>query len=180
MRHQEDADLLAKMRRNDLFAWGAGRWTVFPSTDFHETKNRRLWDGQERGWPLWKGESFGQFDPQGAGERRCPATEAALAIARGKTPGAASVIASATAVAARREAVSREVGGERVAFSDVTQRSNSRTVIACLIPPQTFLVNSAPYLVFVEGREEARGRCAWGSSTACPSIGKPAASPRST
>ena len=36
----------------------------------------------------------------------------------------------------------------RVAFRDVTNRTNSRTVIACLVPPRTPLTNSAPYLIF--------------------------------
>ena len=36
----------------------------------------------------------------------------------------------------------------RIAFRDVTNRTNSRTVIACLIPPKTPLTNSAPYIVF--------------------------------
>ena len=36
----------------------------------------------------------------------------------------------------------------RIAFRDVTNRTNSRTVITCLVPPRTPLTNSAPYLVF--------------------------------
>ena len=38
----------------------------------------------------------------------------------------------------------------RVAFRDVTNRTNSRTVIVCLIPPSTPLTNKAPYLLFPE------------------------------
>ena len=36
----------------------------------------------------------------------------------------------------------------RIAFRDVTNRTNSRTVIACLTPPRVPLTNKAPYLIF--------------------------------
>lgn len=40
------------------------------------------------------------------------------------------------------------VNHSRIAFRDVTNRTNSRSVLACLIPPQTPLTNKAPYLLF--------------------------------
>ena len=40
------------------------------------------------------------------------------------------------------------VNQARIAFRDVTNRTNSRTVIACLVPPRTPLTNKAPYLLF--------------------------------
>ena len=50
----------------------------------------------------------------------------------------------------------RELGRARVAFRDVTNRTNSRTVLACLIPAKVLLSNTAPYLAFVEGDEKAQ------------------------
>jgi len=44
----------------------------------------------------------------------------------------------------------------RIAFNDVSQRSNPRSVVASLIPKQTLLLNSAPYLVLAAGRNEER------------------------
>ena len=41
---------------------------------------------------------------------------------------------------------------------DVTQRTNSRTVIACLVPPEHFLTNKAPYLAFID--DDPRGEAA--------------------
>ena len=38
----------------------------------------------------------------------------------------------------------------RIAFRNITNRTNSRTVIACLIPPDTPLTDTAPYIVFTE------------------------------
>ena len=41
----------------------------------------------------------------------------------------------------------------RIAFRDVTNRTNQRTVIACLVPPRVFIGNQAPYLLWPRGNE---------------------------
>jgi len=41
----------------------------------------------------------------------------------------------------------------RVAFRDVTNRTNQRTVRAALIPPNVFLANTAPYFLWPRGDE---------------------------
>jgi hypothetical protein len=156
---QAAADLLAKLRRGRPFPFGCGRWRCFPVAELHETNDRRLWEGKREGRPLWKGESFDHFDPHGAQERLCPASEAALAKARKSRPGAESLLAAEIPLADRRAAQRAEVERARVAFRDVTNRTNSRTVVAGLIPPRTFLVNSAPYLVFLDGQDPDRACC---------------------
>jgi hypothetical protein len=159
LRSQDEADLLAKLRKQTPFALGAGRWRCFPVTEFHETHDRGLWEDATEGRPLWKGESFGQFLPHGAGQRWCEASDAALAKAQKSRPGAESLVANDVPLADRRKAVKRTLGHARVAFVDVTQRTNSRTVIACLIPPEHFLTNKAPYLAFVDEDPYAEAAC---------------------
>ena len=44
----------------------------------------------------------------------------------------------------------------RIAYRHITNRTNSRTVIACLVPPRTPLTNAAPYLVFADWGERAQ------------------------
>ena len=39
----------------------------------------------------------------------------------------------------------------RIAFRDITNRTNQRTVIACLIPPKRFIAHQAPYLLWPRG-----------------------------
>jgi len=39
----------------------------------------------------------------------------------------------------------------RIAFRDITNRTNRRTVICCLVPPKVFITNKGPYLVFPRG-----------------------------
>ena len=62
--------------------------------------------------------------------------------------------------AARRRRARRS-SGARVAFRDVTRATDSRTVVACLVPPEHFLTNTAPYLAFVDGAIRAPRPPAW-------------------
>lgn len=156
---QEVADLLTKLRSARPFPYGGGRWRCFPVAELHETNDADLWREASSGWPLWKGESFEQFDPRGSEARECPPSKEALAKAHKLRPGSGSMLAGELPTKQRREAVGRAVGATRIAFRDVTNRTNARTVIACLAPPEHFLVNSAPYLAFVDESPAAEAAC---------------------
>ncbi len=159
LRNQEEADLLGKLRSGSPFPYGGRRWRCFPVAEFHETKDAGLWEGATTGIPLWKGESFDQFNPHGVGARPCPASEEALAKARKRQPGARSLLAEGLSLAVRRQAVDRTFLRARVAFRDVTRATDSRTVRACLVPPSHFLSNTAPYLVFLDDDPQAEAAC---------------------
>ena len=161
LRSQDEADLLAKLRTGHRFPLGpSGRWSCFPvQGDVNETKDRQFWRGEMHGNPLWKGESFDQYRPSGAGERTCPVTDELLKKARKSRPGMKSLVASNTAIALRRKAVLTELDRARVAFRDVTNRTNSRTILACLVPPTVILTNKAPYLTFVNGGPKEQAAC---------------------
>lgn len=92
--------------------------------------------------PLWKGESFYQYDPHGAEARRCPESEEVWKKVRKPRPGLKSRIAKLVPVADRRRAVEVELDRARVAFRLVTNRTNARTIIACLLPPDLFLATA--------------------------------------
>lgn len=156
---QAAADVLARIRRSGPFGLGGGRWKCLPVGEFHETNDKKLWEGHTTGWELWKGESFDQFDPHGGQARHVSPTDTALRKARKPRPGSDSVLAASVSVSLRRVAVSAEVGQVRLAFRDVTNRTNSRTVIASLVPAETFLTNKAPYLAFVQGGHRERAVC---------------------
>jgi hypothetical protein len=157
LRSNADADVLARIRGHGTpFALGAGgRWRCFPVAELHETNDRKLWEGADAGAPLWKGESFDQYDPHGAEARVCPPTKKVWK----PRPGAESRLAADYPAKERAAAARRELGRSRVAFRDVTNRTNSRTVIAALVPPGTFLTNKAPYLTFVAGGDVDRAAC---------------------
>ena len=42
----------------------------------------------------------------------------------------------------------------RIAFRDVTNRTNRRTVITCLIPPRVFITGKGPYFLWPHGNEK--------------------------
>ncbi len=158
VRSQEEADLLARLRVGGPFPLGGGRWSCFPVRELDETNDKKLWRGGGDRW-LWKGASFGQYDPHGDGERPCPASAAVLKKVRKPRPGLKSLLAGGVPLAERRKAVLRELDRARVAFRDVTNRTNTRTVIAALIPPGVFLANTAPYLAFASGGVRAQAAC---------------------
>lgn len=156
---QEAADLLAKLRAGTAFPHGGGRWRSFPVRELDETNDAHFWRGAGSGWPLWKGESFDQFDPHGAEARVCPPGEDVMSKALKPRPGSGSLLSGEVPLPARRDAVKRAVGRARIAFRDVTNRTNSRTVLACLVPPEHFLTNKAPYLAFIKDDPSAEAAC---------------------
>ena len=117
------------------------------------------WQDQSEGQPLWKGESFDQYDPNGAGERACPVTDLLLKKVRKPRPGSHSLISSRVPLALRKKAVLSELTRARVAFRDVARSTDSGTIRACLVPPGVFLTNKAPYLVFVNGHPKDQAAC---------------------
>lgn len=42
----------------------------------------------------------------------------------------------------------------RIAFRDITNRTNQRTIIACLIPPRVLITNMGPYFLWPRGDEK--------------------------
>ncbi len=153
------AAVLTTMRQSRGFAYGGQRWLCFPTREFDETDDKKLWEGASEGWALWKGESIDQHDPNGNEARWCPASQGAMKKALKTRPGMSSVLAKELPLSVRKAALHAEVGRIRLGFRDVTNRTNSRTVIASLIPEQTFLLNSIRYLVFVEGGHRERAAC---------------------
>ena len=160
LRSQEEADLLAKLRAGSRFPWGSvRRWQCFPVGELHETNHKHLWTNATSGLPLWKGESFDQFDPHGDDARQCPPSEEVWKKVRKPRPGTTSLLADSTPLTTRRQAVRAELDRARVAFRDISRSDDSRTLKACLIPPKVFLTNTAPYLAFVDGAEDAQAAC---------------------
>lgn len=134
--------------------------------ELDETNDKRHWqrqtdkrDGEVRTAPLWKGESFDQYDPHGAGERTCYVTPALLKKVRKPRPGSGSLLAKDVSLKVRRHTVLTELRRARVAFRDVARSTDSRTIRASLVPPGVFLTNTAPYLAFVNGAPTEQAVC---------------------
>jgi hypothetical protein len=151
--------VLAKLQAGTRFPLGGGRWRCFPVAELHETHDRALWATTTKGAPLWKGESFDQYAPHGAGARAVRVGDALWRKVRKSRPGQDSDLAAVVGRAERAEAVARELTRARVAFRDVSRATDSRTTRACLVPAGVFLTNKAPYLAFVGGTEREQAAC---------------------
>ena len=69
------------------------------------------------------------------------------------------MLAKSTLRKHRRQAIIGELDRVRVAFRDVSRSDDSRTVRACLVPPEVFLTNKAPYLPFIDGNAQTQAAC---------------------
>lgn len=156
---QAQADLLAALPKRGSILLGDGHWRCFPVGELHETNDRTLWRDATDGVPLWKGESFDQYDPHGADVRPCPLTPTVLKKVLKSQPGQGTLITGVTTKAERVAAVARSWGRARLAFRDVSRATDSRTVRAALVPPGVLLTNTAPYLAFVDDDPLAEAAC---------------------
>ena len=161
---EESVDVFTQLRKAPRLDLNVkGRWRARPDAELHATSQKRLMDLDRKAcpegfWPVYKGESFNLWTPD---------TGVYYAYA---DPGPAQEWIQAKRLRAgksRRDSAHREFPLEylrniatlpchapRVAFRDVTNRTNQRTVIACLVPPKVFIANQAPYLLWPRGDEK--------------------------
>ncbi len=157
---QTEADLLGKLRRSNAFPFGPNRsYRCFPVNDLHETNDKYLWSDGTGSDQLWKGESFGQYQPHGAHSRPIANSEELQKKLTMKRPGAGSSLAKSLPLKVRRKAVLAELERDRLAFHGIGRATDGRTMLACLIPRGVFLANSAPYLAFVDGTPRDQAVC---------------------
>ena len=147
-----------KLRRHPSLGAIADTWRARPlQGDFNATTDRRFFvpgEGDESLWPVYRGASFNIWEPD---------TGVYYAWARPQ-----EVTSELQAKRERQQRNHRSPVSEfeprwsndvttlpamhaRIAFRDVTNRLNARTVIAALVPPQVILTNQAPYLLWPSG-----------------------------
>ena len=155
---QQHGNVLAKMRRGVQFdslrnpenpktpTGPSAASRPVPYTELHETQQRALFSHSE-GLPVWKGRSFGQFDPHGDEPAGYSVWSDVLAFVQNKRVKS-PVFKKMFSPEILGDPSTHPINQYRIAFRDVTNRTNSRTVISCLIPPRSPLTNSAPYLLF--------------------------------
>ena len=117
-----------------------------PHRELDETQQRPLFS-HPRGIPVWKGRSFDQYEPHGndpAGYSKWDDVLNFVQTKRRRSP----VFKRLFATSLLSDPDTHPVNNCRIAFRDVARATDSRTVIACLVPPKTPLTNTAPYLVF--------------------------------
>ncbi len=152
------ADVLAKLRSgvqfDNLRSPGRQKNSKEPAAASHAIPYRELDETQQRalfshphGIPVWKGRSFDQYEPHGSGPAGFSIWEDVLSWAQQKRKRS-PVFKRMFPPAFLADPNTHPMNHCRIAFRDVTRSTDSRTVRACLVPPQTPLTNTAPYLVF--------------------------------
>ena len=148
---------LRKSPRLDLND-GAG-WRARPQSELHATYDKPLMDLESEAcpegfWPVYKGASFDLWTPDTGEYYAWANPERMLDHLQGKRARARGRGAFAEFDAGwRADPDTLPCLGSRIAFRDVTNRTNRRTVIAALVPPRVFLTNAAPYLLWPRGME---------------------------
>ena len=159
---EEAGEVFLQLRRSPNLGLGDRQsWRVRPYAELHSTHSKPLMDLDSREcpegfWPVFKGESFDLWTPD---------TGTYYAWAEPKTvrnhlfhkrlKGAQSK-ASPFHEFPRPWALDPETLPclrPRIAFRDITNRTNSRTVVVALAPPRVFITEVAPYLLWPRGDE---------------------------
>ena len=152
---QMHADVLAKLRRGVQFDSLAnpenskGRTAAshaIPHRELDETQQRTLFS-HAQGVPVWKGRSFNQYEPHGNEPAGFAVWDEVLSFVQQKRMRS-PVFKRIFSTGFLADPSTHPMQHARVAFRNIGRATDSRTSIACLIPPQTPLTNAAPYLVF--------------------------------
>jgi hypothetical protein len=158
---ERSVEVFLRLRRHPRLSEGGPGWRARPlQGDFNATTDRRYFEFDleetDGWWPVYKGASFNLWEPD---------TNVYYAWA---DPDEVTAVLQEKRVRGGRRANSVWSGFERewledrdtlpcwyprVAFRDVTNRTNQRTVIAALVPGEIVITNKAPYLLWPEGAE---------------------------
>ena len=137
---------------------GAG-WSFKPVREFDATNDRPTFDAGNqtpKRWPVVGGAGFNIWEPETgevyawADPRTATAALQAKRLNQVKLKSSAFYGMDADWAA---DPATLPCRAPRIAFRDITNATNTRTCIAALVPPETLLVNQAPYLLRVEGSE---------------------------
>ena len=158
---EESVEVFAQLRcapRLDLNE--PGEWRARPDAELHATKKKDLMDlvsetCPQGYWPVYKGESFDVWNPDTgiyyAWAEPTQVQEYILAKRRRAPRRSAHAEFSSTY---RNQRNTLPCLTPRVAFRDVSNSVDRRTVTACLIPPEVFLTNAGPYFLWPRGDEK--------------------------
>lgn len=130
--------------------------TFRPWAPIHATNDRKSGLLQQRGrgvrgWPVYGGRNFDLWTPEiGETDFVLDPKEGLAMLQRKRLRGD---VWKGTEPGVLKDPGTLPPMNCSMLFRDVTNRTNSRTIIACLVPPERFAANQAPTLVQIGGAE---------------------------
>lgn len=159
---EESLEVFAQLRkapRLDLNKPNA--WRVRPHRELDATNDKHLMDVKSddcpKGfWPVFKGESFDIWESDTRRYYAWADPDVVVPHLHKKAVHGMKLSKSAFSEFQPRafnKPESLPCFGPRIAFRDVTNRTNQRTVVVALVPQHVFIANQAPYLLWARGDE---------------------------
>ena len=150
-----------QLRASERLGARTSRWDFRPEQEINAVTQRAMFDLESERqpdgfWPVYKGESFDLWNPDtGSYNGFIDATDAVpwLLNKRRASARRSSGPYSGFPATELDDASSLASYRARIAFRDVTNRTNQRTVITALVPPERVLTHKAPFLVRRAGDE---------------------------
>ena len=160
----EAGEIFERMQRAPRLDRRTAGWTFVPLRELHATGDKELFTftGKPSGgqWPVYKGLSFDRWEPDLGDYYAEIDEETALEVLLRKAQRGQQLARSAYSALTPSEVA--DVGQlpcmrPRIAFRDVTNEKNTRTLIAALLPPRTTLTHQANFVLRARGtvRDEA-------------------------
>lgn len=161
--HSADSiTVFEKMRKfEDLGSDVMDSWLVRPYSEFHATndgpKKNKVFELDydscpEEYWPVFKGSSFNIWEPDTKEYFGGADSKLALNVIQQKRKRGSSFIEFDRSILEDVNTIPALY--PRIAFRQVTNRTNSRTIVTALVPPKVFLTNAAPYFLWPRGSEK--------------------------
>jgi hypothetical protein len=146
-------EVFAKYRQHPRLDVPGGDWDFRPVAEFHATNDRKIFDagGYSKGrWPVLTGASFNLWDPEAGDPYTWATANAVVTALQTKRKRQARTSSSAFSGMSTSQTAHPETLAcmrPRITVRDVARSTDTRTVIAALVPPNVVLTNAAPYLL---------------------------------
>jgi hypothetical protein len=157
---QGEADVYRIFRRHPRLDLDAPHsWRIRPYREFDATIDKPLFllDKVKDGyWKLYKGESFNLWNPDTGVYYGCvnPNVKDLLQVKRMSTFGRIDSPITEFSKGVIEDESTLPILNPRIAIRLVARATDTRTLIVCLVPPNTALTNGAPYLLIPRGDEK--------------------------
>ena len=160
---EDSTQVFAQLRQSPwLDLKEENKWRARPDRELDATDQKPLMDCEsercpEGFWPVYKGESFNLWTPDTGTYYAWADHQPVLDFIQSKRWRARNYRRSAHSefpVQHLQDQRTLPCHRPRIAFRDVTNRTNQRTVIAALVPPSVFITNAAPYFLWRRGDEK--------------------------